>query len=75
MINNSFSIPLSTLEAENYMPAMHAKSEPKISVCLLEKKVYGQIQSFHWKFNEKTGFINIKFQVTDNNAIFRIPYK
>ena len=57
MINNSFSIPLSTLEAENYMPAMHAKSEPKISVCLLEKKVYGQIQSFHWKFNEKTGFI------------------
>ena len=34
LINETLSTPLSTLEAENYVPAKHAEAEPKIRVCL-----------------------------------------
>ena len=39
LINETLSTPLSTLEAENYVPAKHAEAEPEIRVCLW-KKVY-----------------------------------
>ena len=34
LINETLSTPLSTLEAENYVPAKHAEAEPEIRVCL-----------------------------------------
>ena len=32
-INETLSTHLSTLKAENYLPAKHAEAEPKITVC------------------------------------------
>ena len=42
LINETLSTPLSTLEAEKFVPAKHAEAEPKIRV-YLKKKLYLQV--------------------------------